>query len=242
MGPSSTIGAVSSVRLRAPTKVVVFQCPCGTGARQRSPLTGAAVKPGHLGGRAGLIDEHELVGIQVELPGKPGPATRQNIRPLLFGCVRGFFCASCHDAAATATPCSAPPQARDGPQGAPAISPSVMSGVPSISGRISCVNAPRSDANACHRPAPGAPDCRSCAIDQPSAPQSKEQHQTVQRLPGASCRPSTASITRFLRSLERGVVMHAGLRTPACMLNQNKADLGIHQDSISSENALEFSG
>src|SRR5258707_4634451 len=37
MAPSSTIGAVMPQVRNAPTKVVVFQCPWGTGARQRSP-------------------------------------------------------------------------------------------------------------------------------------------------------------------------------------------------------------
>src|SRR5271165_208150 len=38
MGPSVTIGAVNRLRRRAPTKVVVFQCPCGAEAIQRLPL------------------------------------------------------------------------------------------------------------------------------------------------------------------------------------------------------------
>src|SRR6185437_6999060 len=38
MGPSSTIGARMPDRVSPPTKVVVFQCPCGTAARQRCPL------------------------------------------------------------------------------------------------------------------------------------------------------------------------------------------------------------
>src|SRR5664280_1643876 len=38
MGPSVTIGAVNRWRRRAPTKVVVFQCPCGAEAMQRLPL------------------------------------------------------------------------------------------------------------------------------------------------------------------------------------------------------------
>jgi hypothetical protein len=34
IGPSSTMGAVMPVKRRAPTEVVVFQCPCGdTGAQ-----------------------------------------------------------------------------------------------------------------------------------------------------------------------------------------------------------------
>src|SRR5665213_543508 len=38
MGPSVTIGAVNRRRRKAPTKVVVFQCPCGAEAIQRLPL------------------------------------------------------------------------------------------------------------------------------------------------------------------------------------------------------------
>src|SRR5271170_7519209 len=38
MGPSVTIGAVNLRWRRAPTKVVVFQCPCGAEAIQRLPL------------------------------------------------------------------------------------------------------------------------------------------------------------------------------------------------------------
>jgi len=38
MAPSSTMGAVMPLSLSAPTKVVVFQWPWGTGARQRSPF------------------------------------------------------------------------------------------------------------------------------------------------------------------------------------------------------------
>src|SRR5271157_4682160 len=38
IGPSVTIGAVNLRRRRAPTKVVVFQCPWGAEAMQRLPL------------------------------------------------------------------------------------------------------------------------------------------------------------------------------------------------------------
>ncbi len=38
IGPSRTIGAVKPVRRSPATKVVVFQCPCGTDARKRSPF------------------------------------------------------------------------------------------------------------------------------------------------------------------------------------------------------------
>jgi hypothetical protein len=37
MGPSSTIGAVRPQSLRATTNVIVFQWPCGIGARHRCP-------------------------------------------------------------------------------------------------------------------------------------------------------------------------------------------------------------
>jgi hypothetical protein len=37
IGPSRTIGAVMPARRSPAVKVVVFQWPCGTGARQRWP-------------------------------------------------------------------------------------------------------------------------------------------------------------------------------------------------------------
>lgn len=50
-----------------------------------------AIEPSHLGRCTRLVDEDQLIGIEVELTGKPGPATGQNIRTFLFGGVCGFF-------------------------------------------------------------------------------------------------------------------------------------------------------
>ena len=46
-----------ATRRRPAVKVVVFQCPCGTAARQRWPRFEQAPQTGHLGRGAGLIDE-----------------------------------------------------------------------------------------------------------------------------------------------------------------------------------------
>jgi hypothetical protein len=37
--PSRSVGATRPASVRPPTKVMVFQCPCGIAARQRSPLS-----------------------------------------------------------------------------------------------------------------------------------------------------------------------------------------------------------
>ncbi len=48
-------------------------------------------QPGHLGAGPGLIDEHQALGIEIRLQVEPSPPPAQDIRPLLFACVRGFF-------------------------------------------------------------------------------------------------------------------------------------------------------
>jgi len=50
-----------------------------------------AVKPGHLGRSAGLVDEDQGIGVEVKLTSEPSPPSRKHVRPLLLGCVRGFF-------------------------------------------------------------------------------------------------------------------------------------------------------
>lgn len=42
------------------------------------------------GGR-GLVDEHEALGIEIELAVEPGLALLQDVGPLLLGRVRGLF-------------------------------------------------------------------------------------------------------------------------------------------------------
>jgi hypothetical protein len=52
---------------------------------------GTTPQSGHLGTGAGFIDEHQAQGIEIRLAVKPGCASRGDIRPILFGGVRGFF-------------------------------------------------------------------------------------------------------------------------------------------------------
>lgn len=61
--------------------------------RRSTPFAppGTTVKASHFGACPGFIDKHQAIRIKVELSGKPGPAARQHIRPLLFGGVRDFF-------------------------------------------------------------------------------------------------------------------------------------------------------
>ena len=50
-----------------------------------------AITPRHLGRGAGLIDEDQPLRLQIGLGLEPGPATPQNVNPMLFAGVRGFF-------------------------------------------------------------------------------------------------------------------------------------------------------
>ena len=45
----------------------------------------------HVGGGPGLVDEHQLRRIEVELPHEPSLALRQNVRASLFLGMRGLF-------------------------------------------------------------------------------------------------------------------------------------------------------
>ena len=47
--------------------------------------------PGHLRRCAGLVDEDQPFRFQIRLKLKPGLPSQQNISPLLFAGVRGFF-------------------------------------------------------------------------------------------------------------------------------------------------------
>ena len=54
-------------------------------------LTSSAVEARHLGGCAGLVDEDELLGIEIELPVEPGRAGHSHITALLFGGMPHLF-------------------------------------------------------------------------------------------------------------------------------------------------------
>ena len=73
------MGAVIPVRLSAPTKVVVFQWTVRNGRPASLATYRPAIKPRHLGGRTGLVDEDEPVRIEIELTVKPGLPPLQDV-------------------------------------------------------------------------------------------------------------------------------------------------------------------
>jgi hypothetical protein len=59
---------------------------------QQAPAAGStAVKPGHLGVGAGLVNEDELVGIDKGLRGAPDAAPGRDIRTVLLGRAKRLF-------------------------------------------------------------------------------------------------------------------------------------------------------
>lgn len=54
-------------------------------------FAGAAIKPGHLGRRPGFVNEDKAFWIKPVLPGAPLGPRFGDVRPILFGGVRGFF-------------------------------------------------------------------------------------------------------------------------------------------------------
>jgi hypothetical protein len=54
------MGAVMPMSLRPATKVVVFQWPCGIAGTQPLAFLCPAAQAGHIGRRAGLVDEDEF--------------------------------------------------------------------------------------------------------------------------------------------------------------------------------------
>jgi len=51
----------------------------------------AAVGAGHVGGRPGLVDEHQPLRIEVELAVEPGLAASHDVGTILLGRVPGLF-------------------------------------------------------------------------------------------------------------------------------------------------------
>jgi hypothetical protein len=56
-----------------------------------SPTRSPPVAPGHVGGSPGLVDEHQPLGIKVELALEPGLAPLADIRAVLLGGMRRLF-------------------------------------------------------------------------------------------------------------------------------------------------------
>ena len=60
------------------------------GAQALSPR-GATARAGHVGGGPGLVNEHQMGRVKIELFLEPGLATRQDVRPVLLGRVGALF-------------------------------------------------------------------------------------------------------------------------------------------------------
>ena len=65
--------------------------PMGHGGTATLAASGPSIATGHLGRGAGLVDEDQPLRLQIRLGVEPGAAPPQNVSPLLFAGVRGFF-------------------------------------------------------------------------------------------------------------------------------------------------------
>ena len=93
IAPSKTARSASPSARSAPTKVVVFQCPCGTaapGAGRGAP----AAEPSHVGLGPGLIDEDQALGAQDGLLLTPSRTCRGDVGALLLSSVERLFSVS----------------------------------------------------------------------------------------------------------------------------------------------------
>jgi len=61
--------------------------------RGTAPLAAprATAQAGHLRRGPGFVDKHQPGGIEIGLALAPGPTPLRDVRPILFGGVRGFF-------------------------------------------------------------------------------------------------------------------------------------------------------
>jgi hypothetical protein len=49
------------------------------------------VGSGHVGGRPGLVNEHETLGVEIDLAFEPRLAALQDVWPILFAGANGLF-------------------------------------------------------------------------------------------------------------------------------------------------------
>jgi hypothetical protein len=61
------------------------------GGHQPLPTPGPAMAARHVGGRPGLVDQHQALRVQVRLSVAPDRPGRGDVRPLPLGCVLGLF-------------------------------------------------------------------------------------------------------------------------------------------------------
>ena len=152
-GPSSTKGATTPVRRSPATKVGVFQCPCGTPARRRSPLGArpwvrailvvaqvSSTKTGLAGSRSGRPSNHARR--RLGMSGRSCSAACAVLFSTPFGAARRSA------TACRCRPAPRPRRARPGP-------PPGRCPTPAPPGRGSAARAPRSAPSA--GPGPGVP-------------------------------------------------------------------------------------
>ena len=77
--------SVLQARFRKPVVQVVPPVAMRDGGAAALASGCSAVEARHLGGRAGLVDENELLGIEIELAVEPGRAGHFHIAALLLG-------------------------------------------------------------------------------------------------------------------------------------------------------------
>jgi hypothetical protein len=63
----------------------------GNAHPQALPSRAAPVQASHLGGRAGLVDEHQPFRVEIQLTVKPGLACGSDVGPVALAGVGGFF-------------------------------------------------------------------------------------------------------------------------------------------------------
>ena len=85
------MGAIRPSCLRPAVKVVVFQCPWGTDARQRSPRRARPLSLAIFSAGSAFINENKLIRIEMELTFEPQLASDFHILALLLGRVRCLF-------------------------------------------------------------------------------------------------------------------------------------------------------
>src|SRR5882757_4159221 len=83
IAPSTQSGATKPVERIAPRKVVVSRASIRHSLHQTLAASTATIGARHVGLGPRFIDEHDSIGVEVQLVGRPLPARFDNIFPLL---------------------------------------------------------------------------------------------------------------------------------------------------------------
>src|SRR3954463_12480628 len=91
IAPSIRKGATIPSWRKPATKVIVFQCPCGTDAIQPLPARATTSEPHHVCAGSGLVDKHQPSGVKHALLSYPTSAGASDIGSFLLRRVQAFF-------------------------------------------------------------------------------------------------------------------------------------------------------